>query len=211
MSIADQIVAKGIGSVVHFTTNRGALGVLASRSLKARKRLNEDEQLKHIFQANAASRKDAAWLDYVNLSVSRINEQFFAASGNWHREKNFWWCILSFDPQIMTHEGVFFTTTNNMYTGVVQQAGEAGFDQMFAQRVVRWSGNVVQRTLGTADCLTTCKQAEVLYPGEVSTDYLRRIYVKSESDGDELAAQMSVVNHREVEIVVQPDLFGGIQ
>ena len=211
MSIADRIAERGIDSVVHFTTNRGALGVLASRSLKARKRLNEDEQLKHIFQANAATRKDAAWLDYVNLSLSQINESFFAASGNWHREKNFWWCILSFDPQIMTHEGVVFAMTNNMYSGVVRQAGEAGFEQMFSQRTTRWLGNVVLRPHGAASHLTTCGQAEVLYPGEVSTDYLQRIFVKSESDGDELAAQMSVVGHREVEIVVRPQLFGGIR
>ena len=211
MSIAERISARGIESVVHFNTNRGALGVLASRSLKARKRLNEDEQLKHIFQANAAARKDAAWLDYVNLSVSQINESFFTASGNWHKEKDFWWCILSFDPQIMTHEGVVFAMTNNMYSGVVRQSGEAGFEQMFSPRTTRWSGNVVQRSQGVASYLTTCGQAEVLYPGEVSTDYLRRIFVKSESDGDELAAQMSVVSHREVEIAVQPGLFGGIR
>lgn len=211
MTIADEIARRGIESVVHFTTNRGVLGVLATRALKARRRLNDDEQLRHIFQANSATRKDVDWIDYVNLSVSRINPGFFSASGNWHRERDFWWCILDFDPHIMTHPGVFFTTTNNIYTGVLRGSGLAGFDAMFLNQISHWNGRFVRRAPDAMDWQTTCVQAEVLYPGEVSTQYLNRVLVRRESDGDELAAQMRVVGHPEVEIVVRPDLFGGFQ
>ncbi|MDF5857589.1 hypothetical protein P4197_03525 [Pseudomonas aeruginosa] len=91
MSIKQFIKQRGIESVVHFTTNRGSLGIFACNALKSRQRLNADEQLKHIFQPNARYRdKDLAWLDYANLSISRINMNFFnTCSGSWHRERDF--------------------------------------------------------------------------------------------------------------------------
>lgn len=82
MSIERFIKDRKIESIVHFTTNRGSLGIFASEALKSRKRLAVDEQLQHIFQPNAQNRnKDAAWLDYANLSISRINTSFFGFSG----------------------------------------------------------------------------------------------------------------------------------
>jgi hypothetical protein len=208
MSVAERAAEFGVNEILHFTTNRGVLGVLDARALKARARLNVDERLEYIFQPNAANRdKDAAWLDYVNLSVSRINNQFFGASGNWHRNKNFWWCVLSFDPAILDHAGVHFSTTNNIYTGVRRGQGEDGFVNMFAPRVVRWAGNHVDRSAILQSNYTTCVQAEVLYPGQVSTDFLKRIYVLDEQSADELAAQIHVLRHPAVPIEVCPRIF----
>ena len=129
MNIAEIVKSRKIENIVHFTTNRGSLGVLATKRLKARARLSEDDMLKHIFQVNAADRsRDAAWHDYVNLSISKINTNFFEVSaGAWHKESDFWWCILAFDPVILDHEGVKFATTNNMYSGVVRAPGASGF------------------------------------------------------------------------------------
>lgn len=63
MTIQQLIAERGIESILHFTTNRGSLGLFASRALKSRQRLNADQQLKHIFQPNARYRdKDRAWL-----------------------------------------------------------------------------------------------------------------------------------------------------
>lgn len=120
MTIQQLSAERGIESILHFTTNRGSLGLFASRALKSRQRLNADQQLKHIFQPNARYRdKDRAWLDYANLSVSQINTAFFrTCSGSWHREKDFFWCILDFTPEILLHDDVWFTTTNNIYTNV---------------------------------------------------------------------------------------------
>lgn len=211
MSIKSVSELRGIKHILHFTTNSGCLGVLASGALKSRQRLRDDEQLKHIFQPNSISRtKDAAWLDYVNLSLTRINQNFFEiCSGNWHRESKFWWCILDFSEEILTHNGVFFATTNNIYTGVRRAAGLPGLDALFADEITRWSGNVIARSSGVQASVTTCEQAEVLYPGEVSTTYLRAIHVENIETSDEVAAQISTVNHEPVDILVSPHLFRG--
>jgi hypothetical protein len=211
MSIADIVATRGIPSVVHFTTNRGTLGILASRLLKSRARLNQDEQLAHIFQPNARDRvKDAAWLDYVNLSISRINLSFFGYAGNWHKERDFWWCILEFSPEILSHHGVKFTTTNNIYTGVQRGEGQAGLEALFAEAVHLYTHHFARRDPGMPPFLPTCNQAEVLYPGQVSTEYLRAMHVRTPESADELAAQMSAVKHPSVDIIVSPNLFTGI-
>lgn len=208
MTVQRSIEARGISEILHFTTNKGILGILDSKSLKARARLQKDERLEYIFQPNAVNRdKDIAWLDYVNLSISRINNQFFSASDNWHKDKNIWWCILSFSPEILSHEGVHFTTTNNIYTGVRRGGGGNGLESLFAHKVIRWTGKVVERDSFMPDNHTTCIQAEVLYPGAVSTEFLRRIYVRDEQSADELAGQLHVLQHPPVDIDIAPKLF----
>ncbi|MNF53663.1 hypothetical protein D3C84_350630 [compost metagenome] len=208
MSLEKVIAERGIKSIVHFTTNRGSLGVFASGALKSRHRLNADQQLKHIFQPNATNRnKDAAWLDYANLSITHINTAFFGASGNWHKEQDFFWCILDFSPEILTHEGVWFTTTNNIYTNVRQDQGAEGLEAAFSDIIIQWPGRRVTRPKNHPLNRTTCPQAEILYPQEVSTKYLRKIYVRTESESDELAAQMAAVGHRNIPVEVSPNLF----
>ena len=172
---------RGITDVVHFTTNNGVLGVLASGVAKSRKRLPDDEYLEHVYMPNARHRtRDKEWLDYVNLSIQRINDQMFRPSQRWHAHKGVAWVALSFNPEILSHPGVVFTTTNNIYTGCRRAEGLEGFSRMFASRIVRWNGNVVQRRSGTPPDFPTDRQAEVLYPGELSIEYLQRIDVQTE-------------------------------
>ncbi|WP_421551273.1 DarT ssDNA thymidine ADP-ribosyltransferase family protein [Pseudomonas yamanorum] len=212
MSIEQLIKDRGIESVVHFTTNRGSLGIFASSGLKSRQRLDTDQQLAHIFQPNAKRRnKDAAWLDFANLSISRINTSFFRYSGNWHKERNFFWCIFDFSPEIMLHDGVWFATTNNIYTGVRQAQGLVGLEAAFQKCTTLWDDNIIKRPADHPLFLPTCPQAEILYPKEVSTQYLQRIYARCDSDSDEIAAQMYAMGHREVPVVVNPDLFDEIK
>lgn len=203
---------RGIESVLHFTTNRGALGILASHALKSRRRLNDDEHLAHIFQPNAAYRtKDAHWLDYVNLSISKINYKFFQVSANsWHASKDFWWAIFDFSPSILAHEGVVFSTTNNIYTGVLRGPGAEGLAALYVDKVSHWNGVSVERSPATPLNEPTCFQAEVLYPGEVATTFLQRIYVPSPDAADELIGQFYAVSHPLVEVIVAPELLEGM-
>ena len=205
----DQIVRdRGITEVLHFTTNKGCLGVLATQSLKARQRLGSDEALEYILQVNAPDRsRDREWHDYVNLSISRINTNFFRASGSWHRDEDLWWCILSFSPEILGHPGVYFATTNNMYSGVRRAMGADGLTALFAPSIVRWHSSIVIRKADLPPNMTTCVQAEALYPGEVSTEFLRTIYVADGAHADEVAGQMGAVGHRRVDIIVEPERF----
>ena len=213
MKIAKIVESRKIENIVHFTTNRGSLGVLATKKLKARARLSEDDMLKHIFQVNAADRsRDAEWHDYVNLSISKINTNFFEVSaGAWHKESDFWWCILAFDPVILGHEGVKFATTNNMFSGVLRAAGESGLQALFAPSTRRWHSSIVTRSATLDECQPTCPQAEVLYPGEISTDFLKAIYVQTDASAYELAGQVAAVAHKHVKIEVRPELFQNIK
>ena len=106
---------RGVTQIVHFTTVKGAVGVLSRWAVMSRKRLPQEEQLEYVYQPNALYRRDPEWLDYVNLSIERINDWFLQASRRWHNAEGAQWVILAFSPQILTHPGVVFTTTNNAY------------------------------------------------------------------------------------------------
>lgn len=198
---------REIREVLHFTTHLGLLGALHSRAVKSRMRLPADVDLEFIYKPNASYRKDFQWLDYVSLSISRINNEFFKSSCRWHRLADLWWCIMSFDPVVLGHEGVYFATTNNIYTGVIREQGPDGLARLFEERVVRWNRNVVVRADELPRSFPTCSQAEVLYPGELSVKYLRRVYVRDEEDHDEVFAQLNVVNMNTVEVVVDASKF----
>jgi hypothetical protein len=207
VTVEEVVRARGITEVVHFTTHQGLLGILHSGFVKPRKDLPDDVELEHIYLPNSVYRKDIPWLGYVNLSISRINLHFFGHSCRWHRESDLWWCILAFDPQILSRAGVVFTTTNNIYTGVVRGENGPGLEALFAPRIVRWSRNVQVRSALTEPNQTTCEQAEVLYPGNLSIKHLNRIYVENEQDEDEVYAQLSLVRRTKIDVKIAPSRF----
>lgn len=208
MTVKEIIQARGITEVLHFSTSEGLVGVLDKRAVKPRSQLPDDKRLEFIFKPNAIFRKDVGWLDHVSLSISRINSEFFAVSGRWHRERDIWWCILSFRPEILTHSGVVFATTNNKYHVTVRGTGASGLEQLFAPAVVAYPSGTVERRSSTMPAnLTTCEQAEVLYPGELSTRFLERIYVKDGDHQDQVFAQLSGIQHPLVDVVIDPEKF----
>ena len=184
MTIQETIEKRKIKEILHFTTNKGITGILATGSLKARNLLSRDEYLEYIYQYNCPERgRDKDWWDYVNLSITSVNRHLFGISaGKWHACENGWWCILSFSPEIFAHDGVWLTTTNNMYTGVERQKGSVGLEAMFATNIVQWPGKCITRPASLPDNQTTCNQAEVLYPREVSLQYLNKVYVANNDD-----------------------------
>lgn len=218
MTLADNLRKRQITEVLHFTTQRGIVGILASRELQSRHRLPQDKYLAHVLHVNAATRPEAAsffdktqnWLDYVNLSVSEINRRYLEVSQRWHRDAtHIWWGILGFDAGIMTHDGVFFATTNNSYEPYCARAmGEEGLSALFAPRIQRKNGWSVAR-VGRPDHLPTCEQAEVLYPGTVSTDHLRRIYVADGDHHDQTRGWLREFELSDIEVVIDPRKFLG--
>lgn len=208
MTIDDIVIQRKISEILHFTTNEGLLGILYSGALKSRQCLPQEKQLEYIYKPNAVFRKDSEWLDYINLSISRINYQFFDVSANrWHRDRNIWWCVLSFDPVILSYPGVYFTTTNNMYSGVRRDTGVAGLQALFENRITQWPGKIVKRDSKLPANLPSCPQAEVLYPGELATDFLQSVYVSTGEDHDDICGQCAGVSHPEIEVKVLPEVF----
>ena len=208
MSIDDVVFNRGIKEILHFTTNKGITGMLASGVILPRKRLPEDKHLEHIYEYNCADRsRDAAWHGYVNLSITTVNRHLFGISkGKWHRDMDGWWCILAFSPNILSHNGVYFTTTNNMYSGVERYKGTKGLERLFETPITRWSGEIVMRSSTVPNNQPTCGQAEVLYPGELTLNYLKTLYV---SDSLAAAALESILElySCSVDVVERPDLF----
>ena len=217
MSVQEFVVRRGIRSALHFTTNRGLVGVLASRALLSRQRLSEDKYLEHVLHVNSAYRaedsavfdKSENWIDYVNLSISEINSRFLRVSRRWHRASSVWWCILDFDSSIMAHSGVYFATTNNSYHSCTRARGADGLQALFVdcvERNVGWSASRGNR----ATHLPTCEQAEILYPQSVATDYLRRIYVQSDEHHDIVGGWLQDFCHHGVQATVALPRFEGV-
>jgi hypothetical protein len=214
-TIAEVVDRRGIAEVLHFTTNKGLTGILAEGAVLPRKRLPEHKYLEHVYEPNAETRKDLRWLDYVNLSISRINTEYFGHSARWHAHQDLWWCALAFDPAILSDEGVFFATTNNIYTGCRRAGGVNGLEALFAERVRRWSGNNVERPEGMPEELTTCPQAEVLYPGPLSLDRLLKVYVATGPHADIASSSCDILlrsdeapdEKRKIPILIDASVF----
>lgn len=217
MNIKDLITAKKIEEVLHFTTNNGIVGILATGYLRSRFRLTEDQLLEHILFPNAATRPEEAshfdksenWLDYVNLSISEINSRYFQVSGRWHGAKNVWWGILVFDPVIIEHEGVYFASTNNSYNYCKRGQGVEGFNALFAPSIqckVDW--RILRKN--RLDKLPTCEQAEILYPEKISTQFLKKIYVANESDHDAVLGWLREFDLLNVKVIISKEKFNGM-
>ena len=210
MKIEDIIKERKIEDIIHYTTNSGFTGVLASEHLLSRARLREEQYLEHIIFYNCENRnRDKEWLDYINLSITTANMNLFGISrGKWHSTMDGWWCLLAFSTEILLHPGVFFATTNNIYTSVQRKKGAQGLNNLFADRIQRWPGNVVVREPNFPLNQPTCNQAEVLYPGDLSIDYLRHIYVETANNQDAVENIVAAFKGLpEFDCQVRPELF----
>lgn len=214
-TVADIVERRGITEVLHFTTNQGLTGILAKGQIEPRARLPEDKYLEHVYRPNADTRKDRAWVDYVNLSISRINTEYFEHSSRWHAHEDVWWCALAFDPVILSDEGVYFATTNNIYTGCRRAPGPEGLEALFGDPVHRYLGNFARRTDEVGDELTTCHQAEVLYPGPLSLERLLTVYVATGPHADVASSSCEMLlgsdeasdEKRNVKVLIDAEVF----
>jgi hypothetical protein len=206
VSISEIIKDRQITEVLHFTTRQGLTGILHQREVKARTLLRTDETLAFILKLNTEKVYDPEWKNYINLSISRINRTLFGISEGWHSDQE--WRILSFDPEILCHSGVWFVTTNNAYWQHLRRGqGPAAFKQLFEPRVASRYGKIISRTAEMPDCWTTDSQAEVLYPERLSTKYLRKIYVRTDAESDSVASKLAALQHPQVPIEIRPEQF----
>jgi hypothetical protein len=202
-----QIAAnRGVEEVLHFTTEKGVLGALQIGNLLSRKRVQGNPDLAFIF-TGVWPRRDPAWLDHVSLSLTKINRSLYLkAAANL---PELWWAIFSFRVEILDHPGVVFTTTNNVYEEVCERGeGAVGLRAMF-QDHVPWGyyGSVKHRQASRPKSEPTDIQAEVLYPEEISLDYLQRLYVPEDQHRSLVLAWCEVLETPEPPISVVPDLF----
>jgi hypothetical protein len=143
----------------------------------------------------------------VSLSLSRLNTEFFHASGRWHSAEDLWWCVVALDPVVLTHPGVVFVTTNNIYPAARRARGLPGFDALFAPEVPARYGAIQRRTATTLPSWTTCIQAEALYPEEISTRFLTRVLVTTDIHAAAAEAQLAAVGHDDVDVIADKEIF----
>ena len=198
---------RAISSVVHFTRISGLVGILDSSAVKSRSNLPSEERLKYVYEPNAEYRnRDLQWHGYINLSVTRINVDMFNYSRKWHPDNK--WVILEFIPELLEDSGVVFCTTNNAYDVVHRCAGPRGFEQMFASEVPWGYHGSVHTRYGRKRNQTTDPQAEVLYPFELSTDYLHAITISDEETEESVIAVLShFPSYNNVHIALNPKAF----
>ena len=214
-AVVDVIAERKITEVVHFTTNRGVLGMFATRAILPRRTLPAEKYLEHVYKPNAGVRKDPAWTGHVSLSISRVNTDFFGVSRYWHDDTETWWAIVSLDPEVLCHDGVVFVTTNNIYPARQRGTGAEGLRALFADAVAGYYGRPTRRTDDMPSSWTTDVQAEALYPGPISTDHVRRIYVATDDHADLVASQYDILRTRghasdprsELPVDVRAELF----
>ncbi len=191
-SVQDIATRRGITDVLHFTTNKGLVGILGSGLVLPRAILPSTKYVEHVYQPNAKVRKDGPWLGHVNLSISRLNWEFFAHSKRWHQHEEVWWCALVFGPEVMYGEDVVFTSTNNIYPACNRGSGADGLNALFADPVLGAYDRPIKRPANYPESWTTCHQAEVLVPGSVPTASLQRIVVATEQHHDIVSSQCEI-------------------
>ncbi len=212
MSIHDIISRRGIQEVLHITHLPGLLGIVATEKLLPNSALRQDQLLEFILQQNTPVRKDPSWTGHSSLSISRINSEFFGFSKRVHSHENdLRWYILSFVSEILTHERVVFCTVNNIWPRALRGSGPEALERLFSTQVVGKFDTTMHRLANHPAHWTTHEQAEVLYPGELSTEFLQAVYVETDEDHDNVLAQAKALRKEHVlqgRVIVAPDRFG---
>jgi hypothetical protein len=217
VSVADIVHRRGITEVLHFTSNHGLVGIMEMGEILSRRALPTEDHLAHISTPTSAARKEAEsyfdkqedWLDYVNLSLTEINRNYFKfASERWHTSGDRWWVILSFRSELLSLSGVYFSTTNNVYSKTFREQGGEGLESLFAERIDRKAGWTVMRKSRPLN-LPTCEQAEVLFPTRLDLSYLQAIYVDSEDRSDLVEGWLSLYKITGVSVIIDASKFNG--
>ena len=98
-----------------------------------------------------------------------------------------------------------FTTTNNIYPACKRAEGLAGFSRLFADSV-RGRYDVLHDRRGKKPAWPTDRQAEVLYPGELSCTWLQRIDVQQEETEDSIHGMLGALG-LSVPVRHAPEIF----
>jgi ssDNA thymidine ADP-ribosyltransferase, DarT len=206
VSVSECARARGVTEILHYTSNRGLMGCVMKGAVLSRERVEADPDVAFIFEG-IWERKDHAWLDYISLSVARINLDLF------HRSReNFpdrWWAVLSFSPDILDHEDIWFTTTNNVYEECCKRGqGLAGFEAMYAS-TVEWGyyGSRRLRTPAYDDAWPTDRAAEVLYPRSIPLEHLQAVYVPQQEHRRMVDAWTESFDKPELDVTIDPARF----
>jgi hypothetical protein len=193
-----------VQQLLHYTTQKGIHGTIASKALLSRAQLDQEEYLA-LIREPVWPRRDAPWIDHISLSVTTINDDLFRRSRS--HFPHLWWAVIAVSPAVLDDAGVVFTTTNNIFPSVRRGEGSAGFEAMFADEVVGRYG-VVHTRAGLPDAQPTDRAAEVLYPQRIETSRIQAIYVMEPDHKHMILGWCAALDHQDIPVEVRPDVFG---
>jgi hypothetical protein len=175
VSAAARARERGVTEILHYTSERGVMGSVMKGALLSREQVENDPDVAFVFEG-IWGRKDHEWLDHISLSISRVNLDLFERSRR--HFPDYWWAIMSFGVEILDHDGVWFTTTNNVYPCCKRGQGADGFEALFGPSI-EWGryGSRRMRSATCPDAWPTDRAAEVLYPTRIPLELLQRVYV----------------------------------
>lgn len=188
---------------MHYTTQKGVHGTIASGAILSRAQLDQDEYLEHI-RKGVWPRRDHRWIDHISLSVSSINDLLFRQSRANH--PTLWWAVFSVSPAVLNDADVWFTTTNNIFPSVKRGQGITGFEAIFADPVEGRYGKMYTRA-GLPHSQPTDRAAEVLYPQRISNDHVQHVYVGEAEHRRYVLAWCDALGHPELDVEIRPDIF----
>jgi hypothetical protein len=206
VTVSERARERGVTEILHYTSDRGVMGSIMKQALLSREQVEIDPDVAFIFEGIWA-RKDHDWIDYISLSVSRINLDLFTRSRKHFPDR--WWAVMSFDVAILDHEGVWFTTTNNIYEDCCERGqGLEGFEAMFGSPV-EWGyrGSKKVRS-ATYDCAwPTDRAAEVLYPTRIPLEFLKTLYVPGQQHRRLVNAWCEAFDHPQLPLEIDMTPF----
>jgi hypothetical protein len=194
---------RGVARLVHYTTQKGIHGTIASKAIQSRARLDNEEYLAHIREP-VWPRKDPSWVDHISLSVTSINDELFRQSQRHY--SHLWWGVLAVDPAILDDADVVFTTTNNIFPKVRRANGVLGFEAMFADPVYGKYSSVHTRA-GLPCNQPTDRAAEVLFPQRIATDHVQAVYVLDAEHKRTVLAWCEALDHPDLCVEIRPDIL----
>lgn len=203
-SPSDAAARRGVKHLLHYTTQKGIHGTIASKALLSRAQLDQEEYLA-LIREPVWPRRDAPWIDHISLSATTINDDLFRRSRS--HFPHLWWAVIAVSPAVLDDAGVVFTTTNNIFPSVRRGEGSAGFEVMFADEVVGRYG-VVHTRAGLPDAQPTDRAAEVLYPQRIETNHIQAIYVMEPDHKHMILGWCAALDHQDIPVEVRPDVFG---
>ncbi|NUO20116.1 DUF4433 domain-containing protein [bacterium] len=141
----------------------------------------------------------AVGLDYINCSITTPNFELLYA-----RSKSAWqseWVHLLLDTKLLEHPDTLFCSVSAAQDyGARVQAGFAGLQSMFAEKVDNWTRTDLQKNEPTHP------QAEALVKGSLPLECVSEILTANGQVATEVE-RLAAFYHRNVRVEIEPKLF----
>lgn len=205
ISLADEVAARGIRRLCHFTPSRNLAHVLADgEGLLATRCLQDDER--KIVNATDLKRMDGH-PGHICCSIEFPNAHYFrrARAGEILFKD---WVVVLIDPSVLLLDGVRFCPCNAATgSGKHIQDGLVGFNALFAPRVDGGSGRSFTRSSTRSKAVPTDMQAEVLIPDRVPIGKITAIAVRSEEQAKLEISRLRALNVTPPPFVIAPSFY----